>query len=103
MWSWLIGIVVFVVIWGTLWRSQPKLAFGVLLGLPIAWILSLLVKPYTTGAAPFPVWLVPLAPGFVALTLLVFGVIIWFRADNLPPPRLRDDAHDDVHAGHGGH
>ena len=39
MW-WLIGVVVFVLLWGGLWRAQPKAAFGVLLGLLLAWLFS---------------------------------------------------------------
>ena len=98
MGSWLIGVAGFIVLGGLMWRSQPKLAFGALLGLPIAWVLSLLIKPYVTGMTPFPVWLAPLPPALVALTLLVFGVMVWLRADRLPPPRGSS-----AHEGHGEH
>ena len=47
MLTWLLGIVVFVVLWAGLWRSQPKAAFGVLLGLPIAFQLEVIRE---TGA-----------------------------------------------------
>jgi len=94
---WLLGIVVFVVLWAGLWTSQPKAAFGVLLGLPIAWILSKLINPYVTGMTQIPVWLPPLPLALIALTLFFFGIRTWLGADNLPPPPK--DPHDDH--GHG--
>jgi hypothetical protein len=101
MLAWLIGVVVFVVLWAGLWRSQPKAAFGVLLGLPIAWILSKFVAPYVTGMEEIPVWLPPLPLAIVALLLFYFGIRTWLRADSLPPPPQQDDDHAD--AGHGHH
>jgi hypothetical protein len=102
MLSWLIGVAVFMVLWAGLWRSQPKAAFGVLLGLPLAWILSLLIKPYVTGMDEFPIWLAPLPIAIIALVLFVFGAYTWLRADNLPPPKVREkDEHG--HGDHGGH
>ncbi|HUL82702.1 MAG TPA: hypothetical protein VL131_11180 [Gammaproteobacteria bacterium] len=97
---WLLGVAVFVFLWSGLWRAQPKAAFGVLLGLLLAWIFSRLITPYVTGMTPIPLWLPPLPIAIIALTLFVFGTITWFRADNLPPPRQRDDddGHDQDHA-----
>jgi len=104
MLTWLLGIVVFTVLWAGLWRSQPKAAFGVLLGLPLAWIFSRLITPYVTGMNEIPVWLPPLPLAIIATTLFVFGAVTWFRADHLPPPKQRDDEHDHGHDhGHGGH
>lgn len=99
MWT-LVTVLVLLAIWGALWRSQPKFAFGVLLGLPIAWLASRLVAPYLTGEAELPVWLPPLPFAVVATTLLTFGVIVWLRADNLPPPVVREargHGHGDAH------
>ncbi len=90
---WLLGIVVLLLLWAGVWRSQPKLAFGILLGLPIAWILSLLIAPYVTGMTAIPIWIPPIPFLTVALLLFVFGSIVWLRADNLPPPRKIDDEH----------
>jgi ABC-type sulfate transport system permease component len=101
MLAWLIGVVVFVVLWAGLWRSQPKAAFGVLLGLPVAWILSRFITPYVTGMEEIPVWLPPLPLAIVALLLFYFGIRTWLRADSLPPPPKQED--DDGHAGHGHH
>jgi ABC-type sulfate transport system permease component len=99
MLTWLLGVAVFVVIWGALWRSQPKLAFGVLLGLPLAWIFSRLITPYVTGMNEIPIWLPPLPFAIVALTLMVFGAVVWFRADSLRPVKREPQGHG-THGGH---
>ena len=97
---WLLGVAIFVLVWAAAWRSQPKLAFGVLLGLPVAWILSRLITPYVTGMHSIPIWIPPLPFALVATLLFVFGTIVWLRADRLPPPKPRDD---EKHGGEGGH
>jgi hypothetical protein len=104
--TWLIGVVVFVFLWSALWRVSPKAGFGVLLGLPLAWIFSKLIQPYMTGMQTIPLWLAPLPIVIIATTLFVFGSVTWLRADRLPPPRQRDDDHGHDHAhdaahGHG--
>jgi len=101
MWT-LVTVVVLLLIWAALWRSQPKLAFGVLLGLPVAWVASRLIEPYLTGTAQLPVWVPPLPFAAVATTLLVFGAIVWLKADNLPPPLVRD-THGHGHGQRHGH
>ena len=97
MLTWLLGVAVFVFLWSGLWRVQPKAAFGVLLGLPLAWIISRLITPYVTGMTQIPIWLPPLPLAIIATTLFVFGTVTWLRADKLPPPKRGDD---DEH-GHG--
>ena len=99
MLTWLLGIVVFVVLWAGLWRTQPKAAFGVLLGLPIAWILSRLISPYVTGMNDIPVWLPPLPIVVIATTLFFFGIRTWLRADSLPPPPKQEGDHGHGHDG----
>ena len=96
---WLVGVAIFVLIWGKLWRVLPAAGFGVLIGLPLAWVASLLITPYITGMKAIPIWLPPLPIVIVAVTLFVFGVITWLRADKLTPPK-EADAHDDHAQGH---
>lgn len=99
---WLLGVAVFVFLWSGLWRAQPRAAFGVLIGLLLAYIFSRFLTPYVTGMTPIPIWLPPLPIVIIALTLFVFGTVTWLRADRLPPPRDRGDDHDHGHEhGHG--
>jgi hypothetical protein len=76
---WLIGLVVMLLVWARIWQSNPKMAFGVLLGLPLAWVFSRLTAPYFSGEAQVPVWLPPLPLAIVAITLFVFGALVWIR------------------------
>ena len=99
---WLIGVAFFVLLWGKLWRALPAAGFGVLIGLPLAWVASILITPYITGMKDIPVWLPPLPIITIAVTLFVFGVIVWLRADKLTPPSDAD-SHDEHGDGHGHH
>lgn len=98
--TWLVAIAVLLLLWSRLWRTQPIFAGGVLIGLPIAWLLSDDIRPYVTGMNEIPLWLPPLPFAIVALTLFVFGVMVWLRADKLPPPRADEPQH---HGHAGGH
>ncbi len=89
---WLLGVVVMLLIWARIWHTNPKMAFGVLLGLPIAWVVSHLITPYLAGEAPVPVWLPPLPIAIVALTLFVFGALVWIRGTRAE--RVRDETRD---------
>ena len=91
---WLIALVVVLGVWAMVWQQHPKMAFGILLGLPLAWLFSRLTSPYFTGVEEVPVWLPPLPFAIVAITLLVFGVLIWPRGQRGAPPARtdRDDA-----------
>ena len=60
-------------LWGRLWQSQPKAAFGVLIGLPLAWILSRAHYTLFDRYGRNPRWLPPLPFATVAVTLLVVG------------------------------
>jgi hypothetical protein len=92
MYVWLIGVALAVLVWAMMWQSQPKMAFGVLLGLPIAWMISRLISPYVTGMEQVPIWLPPLPFAIVAILLLVLGGLIWFRG--APPlPQDREEPH----------
>jgi hypothetical protein len=90
---WLIGVAVCVLIWGWMWRSNPWMSFGVLIGLLIAWLVSHLLTPYVTGMDEIPVWLPALPLATVAIVLLVYGALVWIRGnDGLPQPK--EDDHD---------
>ncbi|WP_428100368.1 hypothetical protein [Candidatus Rariloculus sp.] len=75
---------ILVLLWAGLWRLHAGMAFGVLLGLPVAWILSRPLAPYLTGMQDIPLWLPPLPFAIVALSLLVLGALSWFRASAAP-------------------
>jgi ABC-type sulfate transport system permease component len=104
---WLIGVAVFVLLWGALWRANPKAAYGVVWGFLLALILSLIFsrqfKNYVTGMNEIPIWLPPIPIILVVIALFYFGIKTWLNADNLPPPRERE-SHDGQHDhGHGHH
>lgn len=90
MFSWLLAVAVAILVWARLWRTNPSMAFGILIGLPIAWIFSRLITPYVTGMKDIPVWLPPIPVALVALTLFVTGTIVWFRG-----PKASDEHKDD--------
>ena len=102
---WLIGVAVFVLLWGALWKATPKAAYGVVWGFLLALLLSLLfsqqLRNYVTGMNEIPVWLPPIPIVIVVIALFYFGIKTWLNADNLPPPREREA--DDGQHGHGGH
>lgn len=86
MLGWLAVIAVLALLWAGLWRISTFLGFGILLGLPVAWLLSRPLAPYLTGMEHVPIWLPPLPFALVALALLVLGALSWFRASSAPGP-----------------
>jgi hypothetical protein len=88
---WIIGVAVLVLAWGLIWKSNLSLALGILIGLPIAWAASKLLRPYITGMEHIPLWLPPLPFAIVATTLLVYGIRIWFRGAPPLPPQDKDE------------
>lgn len=88
---WILGIAACVLIWGALWKRNLVLAFGVLIGVLLAWLLSYLLRPYVTGEEHIPLWLPPLPLATVALILFVYGGLVWFRgSEGLPQPKPKD-------------
>jgi len=87
---WLLGVVVMLIVWARVWQKNPKMAFGVLVGLLLAWLFSRLIAPYLQGEAQVPVWLPPLPFAIVAITLFVFGALVWIRGAR-PLERGHDD------------
>jgi ABC-type sulfate transport system permease component len=98
---WLIGVAVFVLLWGALWRTNPRAAFGAVIGfvlaLSIAWVFSNQLTNYVTHMNEIPVWVPPLPFALVVVTLFYFGIRTWLNADKLPPPRVPPDEHDHGH------
>ena len=97
MWFWLIGVAVFVVLWGGLWKSSPRAAFGAAIGFVLALLISSVfsnqLTGYVTHMNEIPVWLPPLPFALVVVALFYFGIKTWLNADNLPPPRVPADDH----------
>jgi hypothetical protein len=93
MYYWLAAVALLLIVWALVWQHQPKLAFGILLGLPVAWIFSRLTAPYVTGMEQVPIWLPPLPFAIIAVTLLVFGALIWFRGAGPVRPSTDDGEH----------
>ena len=102
MLGWLVGVGIFVLLWGALWKSSPRAAFGVMWGfliaLILAWLFSQQLTNYITGMNEIPVWLPPLPIVLVVIALFYFGIKTWINADKLPPPPQEPDDH-----GHGHH
>ena len=93
---WLAGVALCLLIWAGLWKRNLVLAFGVLIGVLLAWLLSYFLEPFITGAKVIPVWLPPLPLATVALVLFVYGALVWLRGtEGLPKPK--DDDHDAHH------
>lgn len=105
MLSWLIGVALFVLLWGALWKSSPKAAYGAVYGflaaLLVYWLFTPELTNYVTGMNEIPVWLPPLPFALVVIVLFYFGIKTWLNADNLPPPR-DTEPHDD-HEQHAHH
>ena len=70
---WLIGVTVFVLLWGALWRSSPKAAYGAVWGFLLArilsWLFSVPLTTYVTGMKEMPVWLPAVPIAIVVLAL----------------------------------
>jgi hypothetical protein len=105
MLPWLIGVTIAVLLWGALWKSSPKAAYGAVYGFLLAlllyWFFSQQLTNYVIGMNEIPLWLPPLPIAIVVVALFYFGIKTWLNADNLPPPR-DTDSHDE-HGGHGHH
>ena len=61
------------------WRSRPRVAFGLTIGVMIGWIIAATAGP--PHLQSIPVWLPPLPFAVVAVTLFCLGVLAW-RSDD---------------------
>lgn len=88
-----IGIVILAVLlimWWIAWRNRPILGLGMTIGVLLAGVIAAVV-----GQPDFdkvPVWLPPLAPATVAVTLLVFGILAWVWGDEKPGAEKENQA-----------
>jgi hypothetical protein len=89
----LIIVAVLALAWGLLWQRQPRFAFAIFIGLPLGWLFYRLVEGHFTGSMDdVPLWLPPLPMSLVAIILIVYGAVIWFRADQInSPPKEEGD------------
>lgn len=74
------AFIVFLILWGFAWRSQPKLAFGILIGLFAGAAVSPAIGPYES-VADVPIWLPPLPFAMVTTVLMFYGFLAWWVLD----------------------
>jgi len=89
---WLLAVALCIVVWGALWKRNLVLAFGVLIGVLLAWLLSYPLKPYVTGMESIPVWLPPLPLATIAIVLFIYGGLVWFRGNEALSKKKPDDS-----------
>lgn len=92
--AWTIFIVL-LILWGFAWHYQTKLAFGVLIGIGLGWVLSHFIGPYNT-LEEIPVWL-PATPLIsVVIILFVLGILAW-GVEALPSEEADDSDQSPTH------
>lgn len=96
MFWWIVGVAIACLFWASIWKRNLNLAFGVLIGVLVAWLLSYLIEPFVTDMASIPVWLPPLPLATVAVVLFIYGALIWIRG-NEALPKGQSEEHDDHH------
>ena len=75
------AFIFFLLLWGLTWRSQPKLAFGILIGLIAGATAAGWIGPYE-GMDDVPIWLPPLPFAVVAVGLMIYGGLAWWGLDS---------------------
>jgi hypothetical protein len=76
----MIALVVFLLLWGLAWHSQPRLAFGIFIGLLIGAVIAPNLGPYES-IADVPIWLPPLPFATVTVVLMTYGFLAWWILD----------------------
>ena len=76
----IIAFIAFLILWGFAWRGQPKLAFGILIGLLAGAAAAPFLGPYES-IAEVPIWLPPLPFATVTVVLLIYGFLAWWVLD----------------------
>ena len=75
------AFIVFLLLLGLTWRGQPKLAFGIVIGLLVGAIAAGWIGPYES-LSDVPLWLPPLPFAVVAVGLLIYGALAWWGLDS---------------------
>ena len=75
------AFIVFLLLLGLMWRGQPKLAFGIVIGLLVGAIAAGWIGPYES-LSDVPLWLPPLPFAVVAVGLLIYGALAWWGLDS---------------------
>lgn len=81
MFWWLLGVAACLLLLGSIWKRNIRLAFGITVGVLLAIVLSIFIEPYVTDMASIPVWLPALPLATVALVLFIYGALVWIRGD----------------------
>ncbi len=71
----IVGMLVFLALWGLAWRNRPIMAFGIFVGTASVWVVTAIVRP--SGLQHVPIWLPALPFAVVAIVLLYFGILAW--------------------------
>ena len=74
------SFIIFLILWGFAWRSQIRLAFGILIGLIAGAAAAPFIGPYES-LADVPMWLPPLPFITVTIVLLVYGFLAGWVLD----------------------
>ena len=74
------SFIVFLILWGFAWRSQIRLAFGILIGLIAGAAAAPFLGPYE-GIADVPMWLPPLPFITITVVMFVYGFLAWWVLD----------------------
>ena len=69
-------LIILLVLWSLAWKSQPKLALGIFIGLCIGSISASFIGPYES-LADVPIWLPPLPFITITVVFLIYGFLAW--------------------------
>lgn len=67
-------LLVFAGLWALAWRRRRPLAIGILVGVVLAGIATVVIRPLDH----IPLWLPPLPFALVACSLFFFGALAWY-------------------------
>ncbi len=77
----IITLIIFLALWALAWKSQPKLALGIFIGLCLGSLSASFIGPYES-LADVPIWLPPLPFITITVVLLIYGLLAWRVSTN---------------------